>query len=106
VVIDAGPDEISGTLPPEVPFVGAVDDGVATGCEVGCPLPGILLVVQPKTAIAAASVVLASKSFLLTTLRIGPPVFSQRVVTGYLEQVTCRGRELKAGYIHCYHVLP
>jgi hypothetical protein len=83
VVIDAGPAEIIGTVPPDVPFVGAGTAGLESGWEVGCPLPGILLVVQPKTANAAASAVLASKPCRFMVFRIWPPVFSQRVATGY-----------------------
>ena len=90
----AGPDEIIGVIPPEVPgrvppdvpLVGAVVAGELYGIEDGCPSPGILLVVQPKIASAAASVVLANICLLLTTLRIQASFVVRQDSERYLEQ--------------------
>jgi hypothetical protein len=85
-IIGVIPPEVPGRVPPEVPLVGAEVAGEFWGIEVGCPSPGILLVVQPKTASAAASVVLANICLLLTTLRIEASFVLEQDSQRYLEQ--------------------
>jgi hypothetical protein len=79
VVMLAGPAEI-------MPFAGTMLTDEFVGIETGCGLSGIVLAVQPKTASAAASVVLASKCLLLTTLRIGASFMLRQDSERYLEQ--------------------
>jgi hypothetical protein len=69
-IIGVIPPDVPGTAPPEVPLVGAVAAGEWYGIDDGCPSPGTWLVVQPKIASDAASAVLANICLLLTTLRI------------------------------------
>jgi hypothetical protein len=59
-IIGVIPPDVPGRVPPDVPLVGADVAGELYGIELGCPSPGILLVVHPKTASNAASAVLAN----------------------------------------------
>jgi hypothetical protein len=59
-IIGVIPPHVPGRVPPDVPLVGAEVAGELYGIELGCPSPGILLVVQPKIASNPASAVLAN----------------------------------------------